>query len=297
MRTTILLLLSLCLVAGPGLAATWYVEKDGSGDFDDIQPAVDAAAGGDTIRIGPGHYDQARSVLIPNWPSETDVFVFVDKEQLTFIGSGRDEVIIGPEEYYQTNFGPKCFATAGLSQRWRIENLTLQNAWDGVYEGGGLSAENCRIVGCWSAGIYTWAPLGAEVDDCVFEDNDNGGVSVFSPASHVRIRNSEFVYSSIHLQDVTDVAIENCILSGGPVVAGGWAFNSITRAVQSRTAFFDRLVILDYSGFLVQMYLYQVVIFRHLAEYSGQKAALSKSIHAFYWERSTRRSWFQVFPP
>ena len=60
-----ILFVILLLLPQATLAATWHVEQDGSGDFDDIQPAVDAAAAGDTILIGPGHYDQARSVLLP----------------------------------------------------------------------------------------------------------------------------------------------------------------------------------------------------------------------------------------
>ena len=46
------------LSAGAELSAarTWYLEKDGSGDFAVIQEAVDAAASGDTLRIGPGRW-------------------------------------------------------------------------------------------------------------------------------------------------------------------------------------------------------------------------------------------------
>ena len=91
-----ILFVILLLLPQATLAATWHVEQDGSGDFDDIQPAVDAAAAGDTILIGPGHYDQARSVLLPGWSFEADVIVYVNKERLTFIGENRDEVVVGP---------------------------------------------------------------------------------------------------------------------------------------------------------------------------------------------------------
>ena len=156
LRIVTLVILAAVVTTGTAGAATWHVEQDGSGDFDDIQPAVDAAAAGDTILIGPGHYDQARSVLIPQWAGETDVFVYVDKEDLTFIGSDRDEVIVGPSVYYSTYFGPKGFATGDLTQRWRIENVTMQNMWDGVYDEGGVYLENCRIVGCRGQGIFAF---------------------------------------------------------------------------------------------------------------------------------------------
>lgn len=43
-------------VAGSASARTWRVEKDGFGDYTTIQPAVDAAAPGDIVLIGPGRY-------------------------------------------------------------------------------------------------------------------------------------------------------------------------------------------------------------------------------------------------
>lgn len=60
MRTVRVLCLGLVaggLAAGAADAATWRVEKDGSGDFMIIQQAVEAAADGDTIRIGAGRFD------------------------------------------------------------------------------------------------------------------------------------------------------------------------------------------------------------------------------------------------
>ncbi len=42
--------------AGNVLARSWHVEQDGSGDWVRINTAVEAAASGDTILIGPGRY-------------------------------------------------------------------------------------------------------------------------------------------------------------------------------------------------------------------------------------------------
>jgi len=47
------ILLSLGSVAH---ASAWRVELDGSGHFTSIQEAVDAAAIGDTVQIGPGRF-------------------------------------------------------------------------------------------------------------------------------------------------------------------------------------------------------------------------------------------------
>jgi hypothetical protein len=41
----------------PGVARTWYVTADGSGDAPTIDAAVDSSASGDVILVGPGTYD------------------------------------------------------------------------------------------------------------------------------------------------------------------------------------------------------------------------------------------------
>ena len=53
------------LCSSSAFAATITVERDGSGDFTTIQPALDAVASGDTIRIGPGDYTESEPSYIP----------------------------------------------------------------------------------------------------------------------------------------------------------------------------------------------------------------------------------------
>lgn len=57
MKTVFLAMMLASLLASGAEARTWRVERDGSGDYTIIQDAVDAAASGDTIRIGPGRFD------------------------------------------------------------------------------------------------------------------------------------------------------------------------------------------------------------------------------------------------
>jgi len=45
---------ALVVLVSSAPAATWTVERDGTGDFTVIQEAGDVAADGDTIRIGRG---------------------------------------------------------------------------------------------------------------------------------------------------------------------------------------------------------------------------------------------------
>jgi len=88
----------MLLLASAAQARTWFVEKDGTGDFLSIQPAVDVAASGDTIRIGPGRFDEGQDAECFYRVDNTRVLV--TQEELTLIGAGPDNTFIGPEEPY-----------------------------------------------------------------------------------------------------------------------------------------------------------------------------------------------------
>lgn len=100
--------IALLLSAVPLAAATWRVELNGSGDFTDIQPAVDAAAAGDTIRIGPGRFATFRPIELPGFFDE--VIVLVTKPNLTFIGAGKGVTRVGTTyNYVPYGRAPRAF--------------------------------------------------------------------------------------------------------------------------------------------------------------------------------------------
>jgi len=63
----ILVLLLLALGSSQSFGMIWCVERDGSGDFTEIQAAVDMAFDGDTIRIGAGRYADFTEAEFGNW--------------------------------------------------------------------------------------------------------------------------------------------------------------------------------------------------------------------------------------
>lgn len=164
-------------------ARTWLVDQDGSGDFMDIQPAVDASSPRDTVLIGPGRYDQFW-MFDPIHSIEVIVGVHVDS--LTIIGIDRDSVIIGPASLYprETMEGDNQRASSiglvfGLENSWGVvENVTIENVWRGVdlYPSG--IVKNCVFRGIWNEGVFADKAIRAIIQDCESYNCTGRGVMV-----------------------------------------------------------------------------------------------------------------------
>ncbi len=89
----------LILLATAGRAATLVVERDGTGDFVEIQPALDAVASGDTLRIGPGEFTTMIPSYIPGYAWDVDVCAYVHVPTLTIIGAGQGQTVLFPTSY------------------------------------------------------------------------------------------------------------------------------------------------------------------------------------------------------
>ncbi len=155
------------------LACTWRVELDGSGDSADIQPAVEAAAAGDTIMIGPGRFDQLHPCVAPAWTE--DAIVAVVQDGLTFVGSGADQTILGMvDPDWWGSDAPKGFYSID-SYSAVIMNLTIENIKTGVFwERGKLTVENCTIRGSVASflGAAVFVDSGS-FNNCRFEVGGN----------------------------------------------------------------------------------------------------------------------------
>ena len=196
MRIGMIVAIALLMLAATAGARTWRVELDGSGDFTDIQPAVDASAAGDTILIGPGRFDTFHPCVAPAWTEET--VVWVTRDNLTFIGAGREETIIGPATYY----GPYGFAPKGICSidgyDGVIKDLTIENMRTGLYWWrGSFLMEDCRISGDDASfePMVVW-PLGATIRSCTINAHSSGLGCIIGMSSR-------------------DIAFENCEFLGG----------------------------------------------------------------------------------
>lgn len=151
-------------------AATWRVEQHGGGDFFTLQPAVNAAASGDTILVGPGWYQELH--WVGNWGNDFQAAAFwSDDRDLFFIGSNIDHVTIGPATEYHSN-GPKGIYRKGfLENRLSVENITFKNLRTAVSGYGAIEVSNCQFDAC-HVGVVTFYGDMSRVIDSEFRNID-----------------------------------------------------------------------------------------------------------------------------
>jgi len=178
-RTVYFLLLAIGLAAcTSGVhAATYSVMQDGTGDFEEIQPALNAVASGDTLLIGPGEYLESHSTLIPGYPWEVEVFAYVPVSDLTIIGSGVGETIIGPETYEgsTSDYGPKAFVWPE-GDSFKLEGVLVRNCYEGVHAPqGSVYIDECKFIDNSIGVIWSSDGQGGDFTNCLFRADLPGG--------------------------------------------------------------------------------------------------------------------------
>ena len=231
------------LSAGAELSAarTWYLEKDGSGDFAVIQEAVDAAASGDTLRIGPGRWYEHWVIM-----NGQVVYTAIYGKSLTFIGAGPTTTIIGHET---PPFPPSTVGwaigtdpyTGGTS---RFEDLGFD--MPGIHgkaitnNGERIEVRNCRFTRL-SWGVFTAGIGGGFIRDCEFIDvnYNNGGVGVcaYTPARDLLIEDCTFTNCHQAFRadwdGCQDITVQNCVMTGGG--SGVWFVSGASGTVRNCT--------------------------------------------------------------
>ena len=166
---------ALLVISSSSNAAVWRVEKDGSGDFMVIQDAVDAAADGDTLMIGPGRFDDYRRYDFPYWTNRI-IHILLDGRSLTMIGSGEGMTVIGPTmEFPQTEHDKGIVLLHGAELH--VSGLTLERhdtaleCWDDSY----FEVEHCTFQNhTWGVGCGIFSSRGARITNCSFLNHDTG---------------------------------------------------------------------------------------------------------------------------
>jgi hypothetical protein len=227
-KQSVVVALILMGTASGAAARTWTVERDGSGDYAVIQDAVNGAAEGDTIMIGPGRFDEGQVYSFPGWTEF--VRVMVNKPNLTLIGSG-PTTIIGQPQPWDPAQGEHRGVVAGVYYgspgRLSISKVAFENIWRAIYtEEIDVAVENCNFyLNCY--GCAFWRGSKASIRNCEFVDMTRHGTHVVCWSQYrLEITGCTFVLddiptgaqSHIALEGVQDGLIENCQFSDG--VAG-----------------------------------------------------------------------------
>jgi Right handed beta helix region len=223
--------LGLFFSVSPVWAATYTVEKDGSGDFTVIQDAVDAASAGDTILIGPGRFNNEQLITIPGWSNI--VRVLINKEDLTLIGSGIGNTIIGPEEPWVQGEDVDRGITGGPyfgSTTFHVEGISFENMYNGIIS---YNAFDLTVNSCSFSKIQYMVYVGGggilNVNDCLFNDLLMGGTGVTSNSGdEAYISNCIFninppwnsVEKAVNLQGVPNTVVQGCEFEGGKIGVG-----------------------------------------------------------------------------
>lgn len=147
MKKLIVLSVILILVI-PLRATTYIVDQNGGGQFTTIQPAIQAASSGDTVKVWPGIYNEQ---------------VTLNKD-ITLMGSGHEDTfIIG-------NSNPMVLVSSGRLQWFQITST----GGNGINLSGG-TVKNCVIIGCSTYGIYGSSGT-AQIINCVVYQNVGFGI-------------------------------------------------------------------------------------------------------------------------
>jgi hypothetical protein len=201
--------------------ATLTVQKDGSGDYVVIQAALDAAADGDTILIGPGEYLEETVYRPAGWGYDIRAYGRAKSDDLTIIGAGVGVTVIGPATFVNDPqyFNPKgiyYIDQGGLS----VRDLTIQNCREGIYAWGTLFVDACEFESN-STGVVWWTVgPGGWVKNSEFRGADQFGVypygiSLIGPGSDILVQDCVLDHSTLLAENITNSSVRSCVVSNG----------------------------------------------------------------------------------
>ena len=120
--------------------------------------------------LGPGEYLDSNPTQIPNYPWVIEVFGYIPVAELTIIGSGMDETVIGPMVYEgnSSDFSPKGLVWV-YGSSLHMSDLTIRNCYDGFHTvNAPVFFDSCRFLNNQIGIIWKMEGYGGEITNCVF---------------------------------------------------------------------------------------------------------------------------------
>jgi hypothetical protein len=198
-------------------SATWFVARDGSGDFSTIQEAIEVASPGDSVLIGPGRYTEHGPFQLG--ATNLDTYVGVDVPNLTIKGAGADLTFVGPTTSDISGFEPRGFALDIGTTHTTLLDLTVENMHTGLFvEGERVTLENVRLLAC-QTGVATLGGDSCRVRACLFEEC-HFGVDGLVGSDGLTIVDSSFsniTGISVRIDSSSDAVIVGTTIEGGQI--------------------------------------------------------------------------------
>jgi len=234
------LVLWVAIVLGSAANAEIFrVEKDGTGDFTIIQDAVEAASDGDTIEIGPGRYADFFDA-----PYDIQAVVYIEDKSLSFVGSGQELTVIGPENYGDIDghqvYGVFVYSDGLTSAFTDLAFDNVQQFGVRIHGAGRIEVDRCTFRDS-SGGIFGSFANGGWIRDSQFRDLDTDygwtAIMCYEPSSGIQIERCEFSDCRGGIRSYwggcVDTSIDACSFQGGRVGVGftDGASGSVTNCV------------------------------------------------------------------
>jgi hypothetical protein len=217
-RCVLCLLLILSLATG-AWGATITVRKDGTGNYSVIQQALDAAANGDTILIGPGEYTDYKMVRLPGWTWDVRTYGDVMVANLVIVGAGAGNTIIGPVNYnFDGTQGPQGLTFDRIAHDLKISDITIRNCFSGLYFWGALWMDRCELKNNDYGIGWNTVSAGGVIRDSRFSGTDPYPPTGIRTAGGGRsvLENCEFANAFPYVGNA-EITFRSCRLSGSVI--------------------------------------------------------------------------------
>ncbi len=215
-------------------ATTWVVNKDGTGDFGQVQSAIDVARAGDIIEVGPGTYRGALLVrsriltLRSRDGAGTTILDGAGEAQLLRLESA--EVVM--EGFTLLNDGGAGIVTVDRSEMEARELVFTGLSGAFSMENGTASFEDCHFgIGEaeMGAGIRADAGTVAVLNSSFDGNNANYGADVYvGPGGRLSLDGVTSTGAvavedggSVYLSMLADAVVTECSFDGGSAATGG----------------------------------------------------------------------------